>query len=142
MIVPAPPPAATCLLPGPWHDSQPAFLALSPGALSRACVAVRKLRVIFSWQVSHASDPTKVAPGILGGASKVRFEVREVQESKITVSATPLPAAQQSFSRVPLSHRVSLECSTIGAVLRIIVRDDYAFLRKKRPVFCPNHRFE
>src|SRR5262245_43257308 len=106
-MVRAAPPLETCRLPGPWHDSHPAFLALSPGAFSRACVAVRKLRVIFSWQVSHASDPTNVAPGMLGGASRVRLLSRELQESKITVSATPPPAAQQSFSRLPLSHRVN-----------------------------------
>jgi hypothetical protein len=92
---------------------------------------------MFSWQVSQASDPTNVAPGMLGGASRVRLLSREVQESKITVSATPPPAAQQSFSRFPLSHRDNLECSTIGAVLRTMVRSDYAFLRKKfrRPEF-------
>src|SRR6266568_601126 len=27
------------MLPGPWQDSQPAFLALSPGAFNRMCVA-------------------------------------------------------------------------------------------------------
>jgi hypothetical protein len=68
---------------------------------------------------------------MLGGAINVRLLSRELQESKITVSATPPPAAQQSFSPFPLSHRVSLECSTIGAVLRRIVWNDYAFLRKK-----------
>ena len=30
MIVPAPPPALTCKLPGPWHDSQPMFLCVFP----------------------------------------------------------------------------------------------------------------
>ena len=48
MIVCAAPPLLTCRLPGPWHDSQPMFFAFSPFAFSRACVAVRKSRVISS----------------------------------------------------------------------------------------------
>src|ERR671924_576041 len=107
------------------------FLVLSPCAFRRAWVAVRKLRVMFSWQVSHASDPTNCAPGILGAASRVRWVSRELQESRITVSATPPPTAHQSFSRLPFSHRISLECSTIAAVLGGRNSHDYAFLRKK-----------
>jgi hypothetical protein len=53
-----------------------------------------------------------------GGASKVRFVSKELQESKITVSATPPPTAHQSFSRLPWTHRVNLECSTAGSVAR------------------------
>lgn len=132
----APPPDFTCKLPGPWQPSQPMFLAFSPLAISRACVAVRKSRTISSWQVRHSSVPTNSAPGILGGASTVRLFSRELQESKITVSATPPPAAQQSFSRLLLSHRVSLECSTIAAVFTGTRECDYAFLRKKRNPFC------
>ena len=73
-----------------------------------------KVAYDFLWQVRHSSEPTNSAPGMLGGARIVLFVV--LQESRITVSATPPPTAQQSFSRLPLSHRVSLECSTIGAV--------------------------
>src|ERR1043166_3191143 len=110
MMVPAPPPALTCKLPGPWHDSQPMFLAFSPFACSRAWVAVRKSRTICSWQVAHSSEPTNSAPGMLGGASIVRLVV--LQESKITASATAPPAPHNKLSRLPWTHRVTLECHT------------------------------
>src|SRR5207248_250619 len=110
MIVPAPPPALTCKLPGPWHDSHPMFLAFSPFACSRACVDVRKSRTICSWHVAHSSEPTNSAPGILGGARMVRLVV--LQESKITASATAPPALHNRRSRLPSIHRVSPECHT------------------------------
>jgi len=110
MIVPAPPPALTCKLPGPWHDSQPMFFAFSPFACSRAWVAVRKSRTICSWQVAHSSEPTNSAPGMLGGARIVRFVV--LQESKTTASAAAPPAPHNKVSRLPWIHRVSLEPHT------------------------------
>jgi len=110
MIVPEPPPAFTCRLPGPWHDSQPTFFAFSPCAFSRACVAVRKSRTIASWQVPHSSEPTNCAPGMLGGARIVRLVV--LQESRMTASATAPPAPHNKLSRLPRIHRVSPECHT------------------------------
>src|SRR5947208_9619697 len=110
MIVPAPPPALTCKLPGPWHDSQPMFLAFSPFACNRACVDVRKSRTICSWQVAHSSVPTNSAPGILGGARMVRLVV--LQESRMTASATAPPAPHNKLSRLPCTHRVSVERHT------------------------------
>src|SRR5215471_20452301 len=110
MIVPAPPPAFTCRLPGPWHDSQPTFFAFSPCAFSRACVAVRKSRTMASWQVPHSSEPTNCAPGMLGGARIVRLVV--LQESRTTASAKAPPAPHSRVSRLPRTHRVSLECHT------------------------------
>src|SRR5437773_9944835 len=112
MIVPAPPPAFTCKLPGPWHDSQPMFLAFSPFACNRACVDVRKSRTICSWHVAHSSEPTNSAPGMLGGARIVRLVV--LQDSKITASATAPPAPHNRLSRLPRIHRVNLECHTNG----------------------------
>ena len=112
MIVPAPPPALTCKLPGPWHDSQPMFFAFSPFACNRACVAVRKSRTICSWQVAHSSEPTNSAPGMLGGARIVRLVV--LQESKITASATAPPAPHNKLSRLTRINRVSLEPHTNG----------------------------
>jgi hypothetical protein len=128
-MVPAPPPAATCKLPGPWHDSQPIsmdcftvvpFASLPFPALvftisvfflcSRAWVAVRKSRTICSWHVAHSSDPTNSAPGMLGGARIVRVVV--LQESKIRAKATAPPAPHNTVSRLPRVHRVSLEFHT------------------------------
>ncbi len=88
------------------------FFAFSPCAFSRACVAVRKLRAIASWQVAHSSEPTNSAPGILGGARIVRLVV--LQESRITASATAPPAPHNKLSRLPWIHRVSLERHTDG----------------------------
>src|SRR6516164_927134 len=124
MIVPAPPPALTCRLPGPWQVSQPmstdffgvslpfapVLLTISLVVCSRAWVAVRKSRTICSWQVAHSSEPTNSAPGMLGGARIVRFVV--LQESKITASATAPPALLNKLSRLPWIHRVSLERPT------------------------------
>src|SRR5436190_13356801 len=88
------------------------FFAFSPCAFSRACVAVRKLRAIASWQVAHSSEPTNSAPGILGGARIVRLVV--LQESRITASATAPPAPHNKLSTLPWIHRVSLEPHTNG----------------------------
>src|SRR5215469_4612513 len=124
MIVPAPPPAATWRLPGPWHVSQPmstdsfgVSLLFAPVLLtttffvcSRAWVAVRKSRTICSWHVAHSSEPTNSAPGMLGGARIVRFVV--LQESKISASATAPPAPHKKVSRLTWTHRVSLETHT------------------------------
>src|SRR6266700_5360488 len=86
------------------------FFAFFPCAFSRACVAVRKLRAIASWQVAHSSEPTNSAPGILGGARIVRLVV--LQESRIAASATAPPAPHNRLSRLPWIHRVSLERPT------------------------------
>ena len=112
MIVPAPPPAFTCKLPGPWHDSQPTFFAFSPFACNRACVDVRKSRTICSWQVAHSSEPTNSAPGMLGGARIVRLVV--LQDKRITASATAPPIPHNKLSRLPSTHRPTLECHTDG----------------------------
>src|SRR4029077_13597811 len=88
------------------------FLAFSPFACSRAWVAVRKSRTICSWQVAHSSEPTNSAPGMLGGARIVRLVVP--QESRMTASATAPPAPHNRRSRLPNTHRLSLECPTDG----------------------------
>ena len=110
MIVPAPPPALTCKLPGPWQDSHPIFLAFSPFACNRACVDVLKSRTICSWHVAHSSEPTNCAPGTLGGARIVRLVV--LQESKITASAKAPPAPHKKRSRLPSTQRPTLEYRT------------------------------
>src|SRR3954471_9460379 len=125
MIVPFPPPAWTCKLPGPWQDSHPIstdWFVVSPPPFavllvtttffvcSRACVAVRKSRTICSWHVAHSSEPTNSAPGMLGGARIVRLVV--LQESRTTVSATAPPALHKNVSRLPWIHRVSPERHT------------------------------
>ena len=126
MIVPAPPPALTCKLPGPWQDSHPMFLAFSPFACSRACVDVRKSRTICSWHVAHSSEPTNSAPGILGGARIVRLVV--LQESKMTASATAAPAPHNKRSRLPSTQRPTLE-----------YRTDSEYARKQEKI--PTHFF-
>ena len=88
------------------------FLAFSPFACNRACVDVRKSREICSWHVAHSSEPTNSAPGMLGGARIVRLVV--LQESKITASATAPPAPHNKLSRLPSTHRPTLECHTNG----------------------------
>jgi hypothetical protein len=70
-------------------------------------VAVRKSRTICSWHVAHSSEPTNSAPGMLGGARIVRLVV--LHESKITASAIVPPAAQNKLSRLPSTHRPTLE---------------------------------
>src|SRR5204862_6389160 len=86
------------------------FFAFSPCAFSRACVAVRKLRAIASWQVAHSSEPTNSAPGMLGGARIVRLVV--LQDRRTTISATAPPALHQNVSRLPWTHRVIPERHT------------------------------
>src|SRR5215470_6053577 len=86
------------------------FFAFSPFAINRAWVAVRKLRVMSSWQVLHSSEPTNSAPGMLGGARSVRLVV--LQESRITASAAIPPNAQSNSSRLPCVHRFRLERHT------------------------------
>ena len=116
------------------------FFAFSPFAISRACVAVRKLRVILSWQVAQLSDPTNSAPGMLGGARIVRFVV--LQESRMTASAAVPPIAHNSFSRLPWVHRVSLERHTNGEYGQKRQDLDYAFFRKKSvPISRQNPQF-
>ena len=119
--MPALPPALTCKLPGPWHDSQPMFFALSPFACNRACVAVRKSRTICSWQVAHSSEPTNSAPGIPGGAKTVRLVV--LQDKRITATATSPPALHNKLSRLPSTHPASLERHTNGESAQ--KRDNY-----------------
>ena len=89
--------------------------------------------MIFSWQVSQASEPTNSAPGILGGARIVRFVSSVLQESKTTVSSTAPPAPQNSFSRLPCNHRAILDFDTRASVAKL-AQTDYAFLRKIFPV--------
>src|SRR5437868_2730901 len=76
------------MLPGPWHDSHPTFLAVSPGALSRACVAVLKSRTIWSWHWAQVCDPTNSAPGMFGGASTVRLTVAQEMAMSATANTT------------------------------------------------------
>jgi hypothetical protein len=49
---------------------------------------------------------------MLGGARIVLFVV--LHESRITASAAVPPTPQNTFSRLPWIHRVSLECHTDG----------------------------
>lgn len=74
------------------------FLALSPGAFNRACVAVGKSRVISSWQVAHSADPTNSAPGMLGGARMDRLVSRLLHESRMMAMPPPIPVHQKSLS--------------------------------------------
>ena len=53
----------------------------------------------------------ELRPGMLGGAMIVRVVV--LQESRTMVSAAAPPTAQNSFSRLPGTHRVILECHTV-----------------------------
>ena len=146
MIVPAPPPALTCRLPGPWHISQPMSMDLFTVTLllgplpfttsvlvlcSRACVAVRKSRTISSWQVAHCSEPTNSAPGMLGGAKIVLFVV--LQESRMTASATVAPAPHKNFSRLPAIHLASREYHTNGEYCRKAKIVTTHFYGKKSP---------
>jgi hypothetical protein len=154
-MVPAPPPAFTCKLPGPWHDSQPmsvtsfgVSLPFAPLLLtivffvcSRAWVAVRKSRTICSWQVAHSSEPTNSAPGMLGGARIVRLVV--LQESKITASATAPPAPHNKLSRLPRIHRVSLESHTNGEYAqkqKIITTHFFGLSPTRLSEFCLSDR--
>src|SRR4249919_1091628 len=105
------------------------FFAFSPFAISRACVAVRKLRTISSWHVLHSSEPTNSAPGILGGARIVLFVV--LQESRITASAAVPPTPHKIFSRLPWIHRVSLECHTETECCRKLETPTTHFYGKK-----------
>src|SRR6266568_3156931 len=86
------------MLPGPWQDSQPAFLALSPGAFNRMCVAVLKSRVMGSWHWEQVSEPTNCAPGMFGGAITVRLTV--AQEMATAVAATTAETTT-SLRRLP-----------------------------------------
>src|ERR1051325_4285297 len=88
------PPLSKCLLPGPWQDSHPTFWALRPGACKRAWVAVRKVLLIFSWQVAQVSEPTNSAPGIEGGATMLRSMV--AQEMKLRRAATSKSVTNQN----------------------------------------------
>ena len=156
MIVPAAPPALTCKLPGPWHDSQPksvdcftvvpfASLPFPPLLFtisvfvlcSRAWVAVRKSRTISSWQVLHSSEPTNSAPGMLGGAKIVRVVV--LQESKMTASAAVPPVPHKIFSRLPRTHRASLECHTKGECCQKPQMPTTHFYGKKPSNFSYRH---
>src|SRR5215470_11821235 len=88
----------------------PVLLITTFFVCSRAWVAVRKSRTIFSWHVAHSSEPTNSAPGMLGGARIVRLVV--LQESRITASATAPPAPHNKLSRLLWIHRVTLEPHT------------------------------
>jgi hypothetical protein len=90
----------------------PVLLTISLFVCNRAWVAVRKSRTISSWQVAHSSEPTNSAPGMLGGARIVRLVV--LQESKMTARETAPPAPHNRLSRLPCTHRVSLERHTNG----------------------------
>ena len=58
----------------------------------------------------------------------VRFVSRSLHESRMTVSATPPPTAHQSFSHLPWTHRVNLECHT-SPLLSEGAINGYAFFR-------------
>src|SRR5215470_7856293 len=88
----------------------PVLLITTFFVCSRAWVAVRKSREICSWHVAHSSEPTNSAPGMLGGARIVRLVV--LQESKMSASATAPPAPHSKLSRLPSTHRVTLDCHT------------------------------
>src|SRR4029077_9491092 len=88
------------------------FLAFFPFAWRRAGVAVRKSPTICSWHVAHSSEPTSSAPGMLGGARIVRLVV--LQDRRITASATAPPAPHNKLSRLPSTHRPTLERHTNG----------------------------
>ena len=63
----------TCLLAGPWHDSQPMPLALAPSVIILAWVAPSKLCDTSEWHWAHSLEPTNSAPATFsGGAIMVR----------------------------------------------------------------------
>src|SRR5688572_5163629 len=91
MNFPFPPPTAMCLLPGPWHDSQPeppGIFAVS--TCKRAWGLAGKTRVYLAWQSTHAVLPTKLAPGISGGGAMFRSTV-EQEISRKETRAMQLP---------------------------------------------------
>src|SRR6266496_4862566 len=96
------------MLPRPWHDSHPTFLALSPGAFSRVCVAVLKSRAMGSWHCEQVSEPTNSAPGMFGGAITVRLTV--AQEMAATVAVTT-PQTTSSFRRLSLPFFEAPSCT-------------------------------
>src|SRR2546421_3293329 len=95
------------MLPAPWHDSHPTFLALSPGAFNRVCVAVLKSRVMFSWHCEHVSEPTNVAPGMLGGAMTARCTVAQEIAMAVRSATTRLAIRLLRWARI---HRRSSLC--------------------------------
>src|SRR6266496_4596179 len=95
------------MLPRPWHDSHPTFLALSPGAFSRVCVAVLKSRVMGSWHCEHVSEPTNSAPGMFGGAIKVRLTVAQEIAAAVAVKT---PATTSSLRRLTFFFVESPSC--------------------------------
>src|SRR5262245_14273232 len=96
------------MLPGPWQDSQPTFLALSPGAFSRVCVAVLNSRVMGSWHWEQVSEPTNSAPGMFGGAITVRLTV--AQEMATTATAKT-PETKRSLRWLTILVLESLLCA-------------------------------
>src|SRR5215212_4290566 len=88
------------------------FLALSPCAFRRACVEVRKSRVIVSWHVAHSSDPTNSDPGMLGGARIEWLDSKLLQERKTRVVTAPPATSHPTFFRWPPSHRINLDSRT------------------------------
>ena len=131
-MVPAPPPALTCKLPGPWHDSQPmsvtSFDSCRP--LPHCLFRCSYLRFPFflsavarEWRFGNRArsvrDRSRIPlsrrtprPGCW--AERELFDWSVLQESKITASATAPPAPQNKLSRLPWIHRVSLEPHTNG----------------------------
>ena len=104
------------MLPAPWHDSHPTFLALSPGAFNRVWVAVLKSRVMFSWHCEHVAEPTKLAPGTLGGAMTARCTV--AQEMATMARSVTTKVAIRLLRWVRIQPAGSLCCAT--AVFELI----------------------
>src|SRR5437868_1858513 len=82
MNFPRPPPAPTCLLAGPWHDSHPLTEAnFTSSFVNRPCALMGKLRTIFEWQSTQVALPTKCAPSMSGGATTVRCTLEQAIKS-------------------------------------------------------------
>src|SRR5438105_11313893 len=115
------------------------FLALSPCAFIRAWVAVGKPFAMASWQVAHSSEPTNSAPGMLGGARIARVDSKLLQERRMTVNAAPPPTVHRSLSRLPVTHRVSLECRTTRTVAKTVRGCLRIFTGKSLPLLKEDH---
>src|SRR6185436_10130787 len=99
---PRPPPAAMCLLPGPWQDSHPLEPPRpEPSKCSRACGLEGNIRVMLVWQSRHALLPTKVAPSIAGGgAGEERFTLPQETAAAAIAAATARASKPDSPSFV------------------------------------------
>ena len=65
-IEPAPPPASTWTLPGPWQASQPVSPSFGSANAILAWVDPAKCSTVSPWHWAQAFEPTYLAPAIWG----------------------------------------------------------------------------